>query len=86
LEDLGLGKKGIAEILADLVLFNSKYHLEFSAFVVVTGPWIGGPGTHHWVEALASVPLETKDRVPSNVFPDKWSKVLEVASSRGTPS
>jgi hypothetical protein len=37
-------------------------------------------------EALASVPLGTEDRVPSNVFPDKWGRVLGVACSRDTPS
>jgi hypothetical protein len=57
-----------------------------SAFTVVTesgweaqGPIIG------W-EALTSFPLGTGDSVPSNVFPDKWGRVPEVAFSGGTPS
>jgi hypothetical protein len=43
------------------------------------GPIIG------W-ETLASVSLGTGNSVPSNVFLDKWGRVLEVAFSRGTPS
>jgi hypothetical protein len=42
-----------------------------SAFTVVTGAWMGGPGTCHWWEALALVPLGTKDSVPSNDFSGK---------------
>jgi hypothetical protein len=36
--------------------------------------WMGGPRTVTGWEALASVPLGTKDSVPSNVFHYKWSR------------
>jgi hypothetical protein len=45
----------------------------------VPGPVIG------W-EALALVPLGTGDSMPSNVFPNIWGRVPEVAFSRDTPS
>jgi hypothetical protein len=32
------------------------------------------------------VPLGTGDSVPSNVFPDNWGRVPEVAFSGGIPS
>jgi hypothetical protein len=56
-----------------------------SALMVVTGACMGGPGTHHWWEALAFVPLVTEDSVPSNVFPQKWGRLPEVGFSRGIP-
>jgi hypothetical protein len=52
LEDLGPGEKGIAEMLAPVSI--RRLTLCFlivsitwgsSAFTVVTGAWIGGPGT-----------------------------------------
>jgi hypothetical protein len=43
------------------------------------GPVIG------W-EALTPVPRGIEDSVPSNVFPDKWGRVPEVAFSGGTLS
>jgi hypothetical protein len=57
-----------------------------STFTVVTEPgWeVQGP-VIGW-EFLASVPRGTRVSVPSNLFPDKWGRVLEVAFSRGTPS
>jgi hypothetical protein len=54
------------------------------AFMVVTGACMEGPGTVTVWEALASVTLGTGNSVPSNIFPDKWGRVLEVAFSRGT--
>jgi hypothetical protein len=56
LEDLGLGEKGIAEMLAPVSI--RRLNLCFSivniaqgasAFMVVTGAWMGGPGICHWV-------------------------------------
>jgi hypothetical protein len=57
-----------------------------SAFMVVTGDLMGGLRTHFWVGGSGSVPLGTKDNVPSGDFPGRWGKVLEVASSGGTLS
>jgi hypothetical protein len=59
LEDLGLGEKGIAEMLAPVLI--RKLNLCFSIvsiawgssdFLVVTGAWMGGPRTCHWVEGF----------------------------------
>jgi hypothetical protein len=56
LEDLGPGEKGIAEMLAPVWI--RKLTLCFSivsitqnssAFMVVTGAWMGGSRTCHWV-------------------------------------
>jgi hypothetical protein len=56
LEDLGSGEKGIAEMLAPvlvrrLTLCFSIVSIAWgsSAFIMVTGAWMGGLGTHHWV-------------------------------------
>jgi hypothetical protein len=58
LEDLGLGEKGIAGMLAlvstrMLTLFFSIVSISWraSAFMVVTRTWIGDPRTHHWVRS-----------------------------------
>jgi hypothetical protein len=57
-----------------------------SVFMVVTEPgWEASGPVIQW-EALALVPLGAWDSVPSNVFPDKWGRVLDVAFSGGTPS
>jgi hypothetical protein len=56
LEDLGLGEKGIAEMLAQVLI--RRLTLCFSVisitwgssdFMVVIGAWMGGPMTCHWV-------------------------------------
>jgi hypothetical protein len=53
--------------------------------MVVTEPgWEAQRPVIGW-EALALVPLGTRDRVPSSVFPDKWGGVLEVAFSGALP-
>jgi hypothetical protein len=57
LEDLCLGEKRIAEMLAPVLIrrltlcfsIMSKTR-DSSAFMVVTGAWMGGPRTCHWVE------------------------------------
>jgi hypothetical protein len=55
LEDLGLGEKGIADMLAPVSI--RRLTLSFSivsiargssAFMVATRTWMGGPRTHHW--------------------------------------
>jgi hypothetical protein len=88
LEDLGPGGKGIAEMLAPVLIRRLTLCLIWgsSAFMVVAKPVWEAPGPVIGWESLISVPLRTGDSVPSNVFPDKWSRVLEVAFSRGTPS
>jgi hypothetical protein len=48
--------------------------------MLVTVAYMGVPVSYHW-----EVPKGTKDGVPSNDFPNKWGRVLEVVSSRGTP-
>jgi hypothetical protein len=60
LEDLGPRKKGISEMLAPvpirkltLCFLIVSIALGSSAFMVATGVYMGGPGTHHWVEAQA---------------------------------
>jgi hypothetical protein len=88
LEDLGLGEKGIAEMLASLLINRLTLCLTWgsSAFMVVTEPgWEAQRPVIGW-EALALVPLGTWDSVPSNVFPNKWGRVLEVAFTGGTTS
>jgi hypothetical protein len=57
-----------------------------SAFTVVTEPGWEVLGPIIGWEVLASVPLETRDSVPSDVFPYKWGRVPEVSFSGGTPS
>jgi hypothetical protein len=56
LEDLGPGEKGIAEMLAPVLI--RRLTLCFlivsitqgsPAFTVAIGAWMGGPKTHHWV-------------------------------------
>jgi hypothetical protein len=56
LEDLSLGEKGVAEMLAPvlirrLILCFSIISIAqvSSPFMVVTGACMGGPRTHHWV-------------------------------------
>jgi hypothetical protein len=53
LEDRGLGEKGIAEMLATVSIRKLTLCLTqgSSAFMVVIGAWMGGPGTHHWVRS-----------------------------------
>jgi hypothetical protein len=70
------------------VLFNSKYCLGLFCFYVGYSSLHGSPHVLslgrrflHW-----EVPTGTKDDVLSNDFPNKWGRVLEVVSSRGTPS
>jgi hypothetical protein len=93
LEDLGPREKGIAEMLASVSI--RKLTLCFSimsktwgspAFMVVREACMEAPGPIIGWEALTFVPLGTGDSVISNVFPNKWGRVLEVAFSRGTPS
>jgi hypothetical protein len=93
LDDLGPGEKGIAEMLGPVLI--RRLTLCFSivsktrgspVFMVVREACMGGPRTRHGWEALTTFPLGTGDSVPSNVFPDKWGRVPEVAFSGGTPS
>jgi hypothetical protein len=88
LEDLGLGEKGITEMLAPVLIRRLTLCLTqgSSAFTVVTEPGWEAQGPIIGWEALTSFPLGTGDSVPSNVFPDKWGRVPEVAFSGGTPS
>jgi hypothetical protein len=53
LEDLGPGEKGIAEMLAPVLIRRLTLCLIWgsSAFTVVIEACMGGPGTHHWVGA-----------------------------------
>jgi hypothetical protein len=83
LEDLGLGEKGRAEMLAPVLI--RRLTLCFSimsktrgspAVMVDTGACMGGSRTPHLVGALGLVPLRTRESKPSNVFPDKWGRVL----------
>jgi hypothetical protein len=69
------------------VLFSSKYCLGLLCELW----WSQEPGwktlgTIIGWEALALVLLGTNNSVPSNDFPGKWGRVLEVTSSRDTPS
>jgi hypothetical protein len=84
LEDLGLGEKGIAEMLAPVLI--RRLTLCFSivsvtqgspAFTVVTGTWMGGPGPRHWVGGSGLSSPGNQDGVPSSVSPDRWGRVLE---------
>jgi hypothetical protein len=86
LEDLGPGEKEIAEILALVFIRKLTFCLicGSSAFTVVPGWEAQGPAIG-W-GGLVSVPRGTRDSVPSNVFPNKLGRVLEVAFSGGTPS
>jgi hypothetical protein len=66
LEDLGPGEKEIAEMLAPvsirrliLCFLIVSIAQGSSVFMVVTGAWMGGPRTCHWVGG--SVPLGTED-------------------------
>jgi hypothetical protein len=88
LEDLGLGEKGIAGMLAPVLIRRVTLCLTWgsSAFTVVTEPGCEALGPVIGWETLASIPLGTGDSVPSNVFPDKWGRVLEVAFSMVIPS
>jgi hypothetical protein len=59
LEDLDLGEKGIAEMLATVLIRRLTLCFSIvsiawdtSAFMVVTGAWMGGPRTHHWMGRL----------------------------------
>jgi hypothetical protein len=93
LEDLGLGEKGIAEMLAPVLI--RRLTLCFSIISKTQGSllllwsqepvWEAPEPIIGW-EVLASVPLRTGDSVPSNVFPDNWGRVREVAFSGDTPS
>jgi hypothetical protein len=87
LEDLGPGEKGIAEILVPVLIKRLTLCLTWgsSTFMVVTEPGWEAQVPIIGREALASVPLGTGNSVPSNVFPDKWGRILEVAFSGGTP-
>jgi hypothetical protein len=56
LEDLGPGEKGVAEMLAPVLIrrltlcfLTVSITQGSSAFTVVTEAWMGGPWTHHWV-------------------------------------
>jgi hypothetical protein len=58
LEDLGLGEKGIAGMLAPVLIRRLTLCFSIvnitrgsSAFMVVTGACMGGPRTHYWVAA-----------------------------------
>jgi hypothetical protein len=87
LEDLGLGEKGIAEMLAPVLIrrLTLCFTQGSSVFTVITEPGREAQGPIIGWEALASVPRKTRDSVHSNVFPDKWGRVLEVAFFGGTP-
>jgi hypothetical protein len=69
LEDLGLGEKGIAEMLpgscidkeADLVLFNSKYCLELLCSSLILSLIL----SHFWS-------LRAGQEVASSAFRDHW--------------
>jgi hypothetical protein len=78
LEDLGPGEKGITEILAPVSI--RRLTLCFSMVSKTWGsrvlwrsqkPVWEAPGPFIGWEALISVPLRTRDSVPSNVFPKK---------------
>jgi hypothetical protein len=73
LEDLDLGEKGIAEMLAPEFIKRLTLCLTQGSpvFMVVTEPGWEAQGPVIGWEALTSVPLGTGDRVPSNVFPYK---------------
>jgi hypothetical protein len=88
LEDLGPGEKGIAEMLAPVLVRKLTLFLTqgSSAFTVGIEPGWEAQGPIIGWEALASVPRGTGDSVPSNVFPDKWGRVPFRAFSRATPS
>jgi hypothetical protein len=88
LEDMGTGEKGIAEMPSPVLIRRLTLCLTWgsSAFMVVIEPGWEAQGPVVGWEALALVPLGPGDSVPSNVFPDKWVRLPEVASSRGTPS
>jgi hypothetical protein len=91
LEDLGPGVKEIAEMLAPVSIRRLSLCFSIvsiargsSAFMVVTGAWMGrlqdpSLGGRLW-------PQFPGDSVPFNDFPDKWGGVPEVASSGSTPS
>jgi hypothetical protein len=56
LEDLGLREKGIAEMLAPVLIRRltlcfliASISQVSSAFTVVTRAWMGSPRTHQWV-------------------------------------
>jgi hypothetical protein len=92
LEDLCPEEKGLAEMLAPVSIkmltlcfsIVSKTRCS-SAFMVVREACMGGPRICIGWEALISFFVGTGDSVPSNGFPNKWGRVLEVAFSRGTP-
>jgi hypothetical protein len=67
------------------VLFNSKPRVSLLLWWLQEPGWEAPGPIIEW-EDLVSVPLGTKDTVLSNDFPNKWGKVPEIASSRGTPS
>jgi hypothetical protein len=76
LEDLGPGEKGIAEMLAPVSI--RRLTLCFStvsktwgspAFMLVTGPCMGGPRTHHWVEGSDLHSPENRGQCAFQCFP-----------------
>jgi hypothetical protein len=88
LEYLSPGEKGIAEMLAPV----SIRRLLTLCFSIVSPGFLCFYGDHRslngkpWHLSLGGRPKGTEDSVPSNDFPSKWGRVLEVASSAGTPS
>jgi hypothetical protein len=82
LEDLGPGEKGIAEMLAPvlirrLTLCFSIVNVAWgsSVFMVVTGAWMRGPRTHHWVGGSGLGSLGNQEMLQGH-FLLKWPASL----------
>jgi hypothetical protein len=56
-----------------------------SAFTVVTGAWMGGPGTHHWVGGSGLSSPGNWGQCAFQFFPQKMGQVPEVAFSGALP-
>jgi hypothetical protein len=81
LEDLSPGEKGTAEMLAPVsirrlilwFLIVSTVRGSF-AFMVVTGAWMGGPGTHLWVGGSGLGSLGNPGQCAFQCFPQQMGQ------------